>query len=157
MAPPTVKTLLIVAALLGALACGDATTTPLASVPSAVAATPSPVATTPSPVATTPSPAPVKSPAPVQVVVVAFLNAPLTVARGNYATLQAKTAASISCSIEVDYSSGASTAAGLVAKTSDSAGLISWSWKIGGNTSPGSWPITVTCGSGSARTFVKVT
>lgn len=89
--------------------------------------------------------------------VVALLNAPLTVARDHYATLKAKTAGRISCSIDVEYSSGSSTAAGLVTKTSDSAGLVSWTWKVGARTTQGSWPITVTCGSGSAKTFIKVT
>jgi micrococcal nuclease len=90
-------------------------------------------------------------------ILVTFLNAPLTVARGSNATLQVKTAPTTSCSIEVDYSSGASTAAGLGAKSSDSAGNVTWSWKVGGNTSRGVWPITVTCGSGSAKTHITVT
>jgi hypothetical protein len=153
MAPPTVKTLLVAIALLGVVACGDATTTPLASIPSAIATTPSPAVK--SPVAK--SPAPTKSPAPPAKTVVAFLNAPLTVARNHYATLKAKTAARISCSIDVEYASGSSTAAGLVAKTSDSTGQVSWTWKVGGRTTIGTWPITVTCGSGSAQTSIKVT
>jgi hypothetical protein len=89
--------------------------------------------------------------------VVTFLNAPITAARGLNATLQVKTAPNTSCSIEVDYKSGPSTAAGLGAKTSDAAGNVSWTWKVAGNTTPGSWPITVTCGSGSAQTHITVT
>jgi micrococcal nuclease len=128
------------------VACGDAaapatqaTTSPAAS----AAATPTPPATA-SPVA------------PAQTVVT-FVNAPLTVARGSNATLQVKTAANVSCSIEVDYKSGPSTAAGLVAKTSDGAGNVSWTWKVGANTTPGAWPITVTCGGASAQTHITVT
>jgi len=89
--------------------------------------------------------------------VVTFLNAPLTVGRGSNATLKAKTSPNTACSIEVDYKSGPSTAAGLVTKTSDSAGNVSWTWKVGANTTPGAWPITVTCGDGSAETHINVT
>ena len=137
------KTLLLAAAVLLAVVCGDTTaapdTTPLKSDATA-----------------TPSPPAIKSPAPAQTVV-AFLNAPLTVARGHDATLQVKTAPTTSCSIEVDYSSGASIAAGLLPKTSTSTGTVSWTWKVGANTAPGSWPITVRCGDGTARTQIAVT
>jgi len=88
---------------------------------------------------------------------VTFVNAPLTVARGSNATLTAKTTSNTRCTIEVDYKSGPSTAAGLDAKLSDAAGDVSWTWRVGANTSTGSWPITVKCGDGSAQTFVKVT
>jgi len=86
-----------------------------------------------------------------------FVNAPLTVGRGSSATLQAKTAPHTSCSIEVDYKSGPSKAAGLGPATSDASGNVSWTWKVGANTTPGSWPIIVTCGSGSAQTAINVT
>jgi hypothetical protein len=125
-----------------------------ASPSASAAATPTPHAT-PSPTPPAPSPTPTP-PAPAQTVVT-FLNAPLTVHRGSNATLQVKTAANTSCSIEVDYKSGPSTAAGLVTKNSDGAGSVSWTWKVGANTTPGSWPITVTCGDGSAQTHITVT
>ena len=144
-APPTVKTLLLAAAVLGVMACGDTTaptTQSVASPPTSASATASPPAT--------------ESPSSA-LAVVTFVNAPLTVGRGGNATLQAKTAPNTSCSIEVDYKSGPSTAAGLVPKTSDSAGNVSWTWKVGANTTPGEWPITVTCGSVSAQTAINVT
>jgi micrococcal nuclease len=89
--------------------------------------------------------------------VVTFVNVPITAAHGSNATLQVRTSANTSCSIEVDYKSGPSTAAGLVVKTSDSAGNVSWTWKVGANTTPGSWPITVMCGDASAQTHINVT
>lgn len=57
-------------------------------------------------------------------------------------------------SITVYYSSGASEAAGLENKTSDSNGNVSWSWKIGGKTAPGTYRI-VFAGGGerSEQTF----
>jgi len=85
------------------------------------------------------------------------LNAPVTAARGQNATLLVKTGANLACTIEVDYKSGPSTAAGLGPKTSDAAGNVSWTWKVGANTTTGSWPITVTCGDGSAHTHINVT
>lgn len=125
-----------------------------ASPSASAAATPTPHATpSPTPPVASPTPTP---PAPAQTVVT-FLNAPLTVHRGSNATLQVKTAPNTSCSIEVDYKSGPSTAAGLVTKNSDGAGNVSWTWKVGANTTPGSWPITVTCGNGSGQTQINVT
>jgi micrococcal nuclease len=143
-----VKTLLLVAALIGVVACGDTT----APATTQSAASPSASATESS----APSPAATASVAPAQTAVT-FVNAPLTVPHGQNATLQVKTAPNTSCSIEVDYKSGPSTAAGLVPKTSDGAGNVSWTWKVGANTTPGAWPITVTCGGGSAQTHITVT
>jgi hypothetical protein len=149
-----VKTLLVAAALLGVMACGDATTMPLASIPSAIATAPPAAAKLPSPAT---SSIPAKSPAPPAKTVVAFLNAPRSAARNHYATTQVKTNARVSCSIDVEYAPGSSTAAGLVTKTSDNTGRVSWTWKIGAKTTRGAWPITVTCGSASAQTHITVT
>ncbi len=124
-----------------------------------VVASPSPIAS-PSPSATAspkPTPTPSTKPLPVPVqTTVRFVNAPLTASRGSYATLKVKTAAKTSCFIEVDYKSGASTAAGLGPKSSDGAGNVSWTWKVGATTTRGSWPITVTCGTGSGQTHITV-
>lgn len=140
----TEKALLLAAALLGIVACGGAT---------APATTQSEASPSES---STPISAVAASPAPAQTVVT-FVNGPLTVSLGQNATLQVKTAPNTSCSIEVDYKSGPSTAAGLVPKTSDSAGNVSWTWKVGANTTQGSWPITVTCGAASGQTHITVT
>ncbi len=86
---------------------------------------PSPSATASPKPTVTPSAKP--SPVPVQTTV-RFLNAPLTVPRGAYGTLKVKTSPKTLCTIEVDYKSGPSKAAGLGAKTSDSAGNVSWTW-----------------------------
>ena len=98
------------------LACGD-TTAPATTQMSAGPAVTADAAQTPTPAA------------PAQTVVT-FLNAPITAARGLNATIQVRTAPNTSCSIEVDYKSGPSTAAGLGAKTSDGAGNMSWTWKV---------------------------
>jgi micrococcal nuclease len=135
-----VKALVMTIAVLGGMACRDTT-------PPAAQAEASPSAIT----TETPTPTTLAQ------TVVTFLNAPLTVAHGRNATLKVRTAASISCSIEVDYKSGPLTAAGLVTKNSDGAGNVSWTWKVGTNTTRGAWPIIVSCGSGSAQTHITVT
>lgn len=134
-----------VALLLLCVACGDSST-------------PEQTQLSPTDTAASPTPSQAESPSPVAAqTVVTFVNAPLTVRRGSNATLKVKTAGNTSCSIEVDYKSGASNAAGLVTKNSDAAGNVSWTWKVGSNTTPGTWPITVTCGDGSAQTHITVT
>jgi hypothetical protein len=75
---------------------------------------------------------------------------------GDYATLTATVAPARRCSIVVYYKSGPSRAQGLYAKT-PRAGRVSWSWKVGTNTTPGRWAITVSCGSaGTLRTSFVV-
>jgi hypothetical protein len=149
--------LVLAASLLVCLACGDTTSADRAQpgtspATSAAAILANPAAASPKP---TSKPTPKKSPVPVQTVV-RFLNAPLTVTRGSYATLQARTSPNKSCSIEVDYKSGKSSAAGLGAKASNASGNVTWTWKVGAGTTRGAWPIIVTCGNGSAETHINV-
>jgi micrococcal nuclease len=75
---------------------------------------------------------------------------------GAYATLVAKTVPGANCDITVYYKSGPSTAAGLYAKTADSNGDVSWTWKVSTNTTPGSWRIVVTA-SLSGKTVSQTT
>jgi micrococcal nuclease len=56
----------------------------------------------------------------------------------------------------VHYKSGPSKAQGLTPQTADGAGNATWSWIVGTNTTPGSWPIDVLCGTASARTTFVV-
>ena len=66
------------------------------------------------------------------------------VPQGSLATVRAKTAPGADCSIVVMYKTGESTAKGLEAKKADSAGNVSWTWKVGPKTSHGPHPISVT-------------
>jgi hypothetical protein len=78
------------------------------------------------------------------------------VRHGGYATLSAAVSPARSCSMAVIYKSGASEAAGLFPKR-PAAGRVSWTWKVGTRTTPGRWPIVVTCGSaGTLRTSITV-
>jgi hypothetical protein len=79
------------------------------------------------------------------------------VSRGNYATLVARVIPSRTCSITVYYKSGPSTAQGLYPKR-PRLSRVSWTWKVGTRTTPGRWPIRVSCGSaGAFRTSFVVT
>ena len=75
---------------------------------------------------------------------------------GSDATLVAAITPSATCGITVHYKSGPSRAKGLLAKRS-MRGLISWTWRVGTNTTRGRWPITITCGrAGTLRTSFVV-
>ncbi|MEW9697776.1 hypothetical protein [Paenibacillus sp. SI8] len=77
-------------------------------------------------------------------------------ARNSTATLKAKVKPGATASIEVHYKSGASKAEGLKSKKADDKGNVSWSWHVGGRTTLGSWPITVSSDGGSAETEFEV-
>jgi micrococcal nuclease len=87
---------------------------------------------------------------------VVVTKAPGTVGRGYYASVTVKTAPKASCSIGVYYKSGRSVAQGLYTKTASASGVVSWSWKVGTRTTPGSWPVRISCGGASATTYVRV-
>ncbi len=112
--------------------------------PSPVAAAPTP---TTIPVAAPPVTAP---PAPASVT---FLDAPLLVERGHTATLRARTAPDSNCSIQIGYPSPPE----LDEATSNGGGTVSWSWRVGRRVQPGSWPITVSCSTGTGNTQITVT
>jgi hypothetical protein len=175
------KIVIVVAALfiVGAIATiaspsPSATESPAASIdthatPTAAATTPPPTpsptpvptaAPTPSP---TPSPSPVPTPVPTSLpsLPLTFTSLTSPVAGGSNATAKIHTAPGAYCTIDVEYKSGSSTAAGLDPKTANGSGNASWTWRVGPNTTPGSWPVTVTCSKGdqsaSVTKYLKVT
>ncbi|MGB2952122.1 MAG: hypothetical protein WBB74_01875 [Gaiellaceae bacterium] len=76
---------------------------------------------------------------------------------GAYATLVARVSRAARCSIIVYYKSGPSHAQGLYPKRTV-AGRVSWTWKVGTRTTPGRWPIRVSCGAaGTLSTSFVVT
>lgn len=78
------------------------------------------------------------------------------VSRGDDATLVALVRPARRCMITVYYKSGPSVAQGLHSKRPRN-GRVSWTWMVGTNTTPGRWPIQVSCGSaGSFRTHFRV-
>lgn len=75
---------------------------------------------------------------------------------GANATLTVKTSPSASCTITVYYKSGASSAAGLGPKIADANGAVSWTWKVGARTTPGTWKIVVSCNGVTKETTFTV-
>ncbi len=72
------------------------------------------------------------------------------VPRNDYATLKVYVRPRARCTITVVYSTGPARAAGLRAKI---GGRITWRWKVGSNTKPGRWPVTVDCGTSGRAGF----
>jgi hypothetical protein len=92
----------------------------------------------------TPTPTAVPTPTPVPLdVTKGSMSSP--VAKGGKATLTIHTAVGADCKIVVEYDSGPSKASGLVERTADAAGDVSWTWTVGQTTKAGKWPVTVTC------------
>ncbi len=59
--------------------------------------------------------------------------------------------------IAVYYASGKSEAKGLSDKTADGNGVVTWKWKIGQRTKPGTYRITVSGGGETVETTFTVT
>jgi micrococcal nuclease len=108
--------------------------------------------------ARTPEPTPQPTSAPTFALSFTSLTSP--VSPGAFATAKVKTSAGAYCMIVVEYKSGPSSAAGLGPKDASSTGVASWTWKVGSRTTPGSWPVTVTCSDGtneeSVTKYLKV-
>jgi hypothetical protein len=74
---------------------------------------------------------------------------------GAYATLTAQVSPTATCSIRVYYRTTVSHAKGL--RPLRRGGRVSWTWKVGTRTTPGHWPIVVSCGrAGTLRTSFVV-
>lgn len=76
--------------------------------------------------------------------------------QGNNATIKIKGKPNTEYSIAVYYKSGASQADGLHKKTSNANGEVSWTWRVGARTSPGTYKITITGGGESYQTTFTV-
>jgi micrococcal nuclease len=73
------------------------------------------------------------------------------------ARVVARTSPSAQCSISYRTPAGTpSTAQGLIPKTADSTGQVSWSWVIGSSTRPGIGRVTVTCDGISASAPITI-
>ena len=87
------------------------------------------------------TPPPVVTETPKQVLDILSVSSPIK--GGQNATLSAKGKPNTAYDIKVVYSSGESSAKGLEDKTSDANGNVSWTWKVGAKTKPGTYTITV--------------
>jgi hypothetical protein len=107
------------------------------------------------PPTTTPAPAPPRSLGHTRKVRLLSLTSP--VSAGSEATLVVAVPSGTTCSIVVMYKSGPSEAAGLYPQRA-SGGRIDWTWMVGTRTTPGRWPIDVSCGTaGSLHASIVVT
>ena len=79
---------------------------------------------------------------------------------GESAILRAHTTPGANCKISVYYTSNRSAAGGLVDKTAEASGNVSWTWKVGTDMKPGTYRIEVTASQGgksvSQTTFLTV-
>jgi competence protein ComEC len=66
------------------------------------------------------------------------------ISAGGMASLTVNTLPGAACTITVYLKSGPSQAAGLGPQTSGGDGSVTWTWKIGSRTTPGTWRIVVT-------------
>ncbi len=84
---------------------------------------------------------------------------PASVAHGANATLVAATSPGATCTVSVTYASGTvSTASGLQTKSvADLSGTVSWTWKVGASTGPGTSTASVTCSLGGASASTSQT
>ena len=79
---------------------------------------------------------------------------PGRVSTGDRASVTVVVSPKARCTIGVYYSTRKSEARGLGAK---SAKTITWTWTVGSNTKPGTWPIKIDCGkSGKVQTSITV-
>ena len=103
------------------------------------------------------------SASPVASMSVKISSLPASVKHGANATLIAVTSPGATCTASVTYASGTvSAAAGLKpVRTAASTGKVTWTWKVGTSTKPGTSTATVSCalgdGSGSASKTFRVT
>jgi len=83
------------------------------------------------------------------------------VQQGKDATVEINTLPGANCSIQVQYKTGWSTAAGLYSKEAGQEGNVSWTWKVAPRISPGTWLIYVTARlndeTASLETYLTVT
>jgi micrococcal nuclease len=78
------------------------------------------------------------------------------VSAGSDATLTVSVSPARKCSIEIAYKTRKSEAKGLHPKQPHN-GRVSWTWKVGTNTTKGRWTIVVSCGSaGTLKTSFLV-
>lgn len=77
--------------------------------------------------------------------------------RGSTAYMEVKAVPGEEYSITVYYASSVSKAADLVPKIADENGLITWKWKVGSRTAPGTYKITVIGGGDTLETVFVVT
>jgi hypothetical protein len=83
------------------------------------------------------------SPSAVEQAALQALTSP--VKAGQNSSVNVKTNATSTCTINVSYNNVASKDSGLTPKVADAYGNVSWSWTVDPTAPVGSWPVKVTC------------
>lgn len=122
--------------------------TPVPTEAPTVVPTPLPTATrSPTPTPTVPPP----DPSPELFLDMVALTSPVT--RGSEATLEARTLSGARCSLRVTLPSGSVSASGGTGAqpVAGGDGVVSWTWRVGGGTTPGVGKVRVECRLGGDR------
>lgn len=77
------------------------------------------------------------------------------ISKGKNATIEIQGKPNTNYHISVKYSTNTSTAKGLEDKVTDENGIVHWTWKVGTNTKPGTYNITIS-GDGITKQFAFV-
>ena len=79
---------------------------------------------------------------------------------GSNATFEVRTLRGAECDIVVEYDDEESEDTGLIPRTADRYGMVSWTWTVEESVPEGEWPVEVTCvwneNSGMVRNDIKV-
>jgi hypothetical protein len=104
------------------------------------------------PATTSPSVLPTATPSATAVATVpaGFTEVTSPVARGGSAEAHLQTMPGAMCTIAVMSRPEPSSAAGLGPQTANASGMVVWTWMVGTNTTPGTWPIEAMCTLNSA-------
>lgn len=77
------------------------------------------------------------------------------VAPGKNTSLTIKTTPLADCKITVVYGATPSNDSGLAAKKADEFGVVSWTWTVGADVPPGTYPVDVTCAYKAKSAMVR--
>ena len=80
-----------------------------------------------------------------------------TVSAGKTASVKVKGLPNTEYSITVTYSTSVSQAQGLEPKYTDENGYVSWSWRVGNQTKPGTYTVEIQCDTEKITLYFSVT
>lgn len=76
--------------------------------------------------------------------------------KGQWATIKVKGTKHVHATIAVYYNSGLSRSKYLGPKKTNGSGTVSWTWKVGTRTAPGSYRVVITVGGKRITTYLHV-
>jgi len=85
---------------------------------------------------------------------IAFVQVRSPVTRGSAGEVTLQTTPGASCFIT--YSFGSNAPQRLATKTADGSGIVTWSWTLEPQATPGAWPIDAMCDGATARAMFRI-